>query len=444
MDNDDITPEREKEILDKFYNKINKKCEENNISVSEFFFGGIDIQSSFTDKIQLGKFSRMLTQLDYDDENDDDEIKVIMEKFRNQFTPNYIDISIIEKNFNEFKENKKILKTFISNPAQTLKTLLKPSQISNQDNNNNYLSKSINKSNLENNNNNLEENENLKKENNNIEINDKNLEKSEEENNKKILKESIGVTAYINAIHEKIDNEKKRMLEELSKTSKFKMKNIYSKFKEILNTKEKMNEFEKKFYINDPLFTGNISKELFNEILDNTIVLSTEEINTIFTEIPNKGGKIYEYKIFIDNILKINDDDYYKDEKIFNLINNSYIKEIRNNIISKNIDIRNIWIDTFNSEIKCNKNDFPKLIQRNNLGNFQLLEIDYIFLILSFDSQFVHFKTFKAVMSGDENEINNLNYDNLYKEEKDEEEKKEKEEKEKEEEKKEEIDELIF
>jgi hypothetical protein len=38
MDNDDITPEREKEILDKFYNKINKKCEENNISVSEFFF----------------------------------------------------------------------------------------------------------------------------------------------------------------------------------------------------------------------------------------------------------------------------------------------------------------------------------------------------------------------------------------------------------------------
>ena len=54
----------------------------------------------------------------------------------------------------------------------------------------------------------------IKKENNNIEINDKNLEKSEEENNKNILKESIGVTAYINAIHEKIDNEKKRMLEE--------------------------------------------------------------------------------------------------------------------------------------------------------------------------------------------------------------------------------------
>ena len=129
MDNDDISSEREKEILDKFYNKINKKCEENNISVSEFFFGGIDVQSSFSDKIQLGKFSQILKQLDYDDENDDDEIRVIMEKFRNQFTPNYIDISIIEKNFNEFKENKKILKTFISNPAQTLKTLLKTSQI---------------------------------------------------------------------------------------------------------------------------------------------------------------------------------------------------------------------------------------------------------------------------------------------------------------------------
>ena len=163
MDNDDITPEREKEILDKFYNKINKKCQENNITVSELFFGGIDIQSSFTDKIQLGKFSQILNQLDYDDENDDEEIRVIMEKFRNQFTPNYIDISIIEKNCNEFLDYKRKLKTFISNPAQTLKTLLKPSQISNQDINNENLNNNINNSNLDNDNNNLEKSENLKK-----------------------------------------------------------------------------------------------------------------------------------------------------------------------------------------------------------------------------------------------------------------------------------------
>ena len=97
MDNDDITPEREKDILDKFYNIINKKCQENNISVSELFFGGIDIQSIFTDKIQLEIFSQILNQSDYDDENNDEEIRVIMEKFHNQFTPNYINISIIEK-----------------------------------------------------------------------------------------------------------------------------------------------------------------------------------------------------------------------------------------------------------------------------------------------------------------------------------------------------------
>ena len=40
-------------------------------------------------------------------------------------------------------------------------------------------------------------------------MNENNFEKSQEENNKNILKESIGISTYINIIHEKIDNEKK-------------------------------------------------------------------------------------------------------------------------------------------------------------------------------------------------------------------------------------------
>ena len=68
-------------------------------------------------QIHLGKFSQILNQLDYDDENDDEEIRVIMEKFLNQFTINYIDISIIEKNCNEFLDCNRKFKTFISNPA---------------------------------------------------------------------------------------------------------------------------------------------------------------------------------------------------------------------------------------------------------------------------------------------------------------------------------------
>ena len=424
-ENIEISEEEENKILIEFYEKLNKKCEEENISVMGFFLGGDDIENSYPDKIQLSKFSEGLTKLGYVEEKED-EGNIIMKKFQNPLQTNYINILLIEKKCKDYKNNPIKLNTFTEFPVQTLKTLLKP--------------KNQQSENIDNEEKKIEEKKSEHDDNENKEIIDNNIEENE-------LSKS-GIKGYIKVINEKIDNERERIINEMNESAKYKILKIYSKFKEVLNTNEKMEEFEKKFYSIDSLLSGNISKENFNNILDEVILLSTEDLNIIFNEIPNTGQKLYQYIYFINNVKNINENIHWKEEKIFNLIHNSYINEIRNNIKNNKIDIRNIWVDSFNGELVCNKSNFNLLIEKYKLGNFHPLEIDYIFSVLSFDKKILFYKDFNTIINGNEEEINNLNFDKYYNlkkkqnekegKEEEEEEEEEKKEEEKEEEEKEE------
>ena len=76
--------DNESEILNNFYDLLNKECEKQKITIQEFFEGGIDSSSSYQDKIQLPRFSQGLSKLGYEG----DEISIIMNKFQNKFKKN--------------------------------------------------------------------------------------------------------------------------------------------------------------------------------------------------------------------------------------------------------------------------------------------------------------------------------------------------------------------
>ena len=216
-ENNEISEEEENKILIEFYEKLNKKCEEENISVMGFFLGGDDIENSYPDKIQLSKFSEGLTKLGYVEEKED-EGNIIMKKFQNPLQTNYINILLIEKKCKDYKNNPIKLNTFTEFPVQTLKTLLKP--------------KNQQSENIDNEEKKIEEKKSEDDDNENKEIIDNNIEENE-------LSKS-GIKGYIKVINEKIDNERERIINEMNESAKYKILKIYSKLKEVLNTHEKM------------------------------------------------------------------------------------------------------------------------------------------------------------------------------------------------------------
>ena len=349
--------DNESEILNNFYDLLNKECEKQKITIQEFFEGGIDSSSSYQDKIQLPRFSQGLSKLGYEG----DEISIIMNKFQNKFKKNYIDLEPIERNC-ELAKKKGVSQRniFTENPEISLQNML------------------------------------IKKTSNYEEKNKTNLDDKVE--NKNTFR-ALGPNAYIDLINEKIESETIRIRYEMENDKNYKLKDIYFKFYSKLNKGELYNIIQNNFFLKDKTLIGFISKREFSEILDEFLLLKNNDLEILFESLPKGKGDLYGYRFFLEKIKENNENELIKLRKEYNINYNNYIQLLRRIIKERNLDLRNMWVNAFGGELTCNKSDFYMLFKKNQIGNFHPLESEYIFSLISSDFKNLKFREFCDVIN---------------------------------------------
>ena len=364
-----MTENNETEVLNQFYELLIKETSKQKISIKEFF--NAEINTNNQDKILLPRFNQALIKLGYLEGGY--EISIIMNKFQNQLYNNYIDLELIEKNCEDYKKENKIKNNNIltKNPEITLKTLLTKEKNNNKIENENNINKNIN-------------------------------------NQNSFNFKALGPNAYIDLINEKIENENMRIKYEMENDKNFRLKNLYFKFYSKLKQGELYFITQNKFYLKDKSLIGYISKREFSEILDDIILLSNNEIETLFESLPKAKGELYNYQIFLEKIKESNEKELIQLKKDYNINYNNYIRLLRNIIKERNLDLRNMWVNAFGGELNCNKNNFNLLFEKNKIGNFHPLESEYIFSLINPDNEILKFKQFYDVINKKVEEIEHL------------------------------------
>ena len=372
-----MTENEETEVLNQFYELLIKECSKQKISIKDFFNNGID--SNNQDKILLPRFNQSLIKLGYLEGRY--EISIIMNKFQNQLFKNYIDLELIEKNCEDYKKQNNIKSDNIltKNPDITLKNLLTKGK------KNNKIEK--------------EENENN---------NNKNIIK-----NKSFDFKALGPNVYFDLINEKIENENLRIKYEMENDKTFRLKNVYFKLYSKLKNGELYFIMQNKFYLKDKTLIGYISKREFSEILDDVILLSNNEIETLFESLPKAKGELYNYEVFLEKIKESNEKELIQLKKDYNINYNNYIRLLRNIIQERNLDLRNMWVNAFGGDLNCNKSNFNLLFEKNNIGNFHPLESEYIFSLINPDNEILKFREFCDAINKKVEEIEHLKFKDI-------------------------------
>ena len=373
-------------ILNQFYELLIKECSKQKISIKDFFTNGID--SNNQDKILLPRFNQALIKLGYLEGGD--EISIIMNKFQNQLYNNYIDLELIEKNCEDYKEqhNIKSNSIFTKNPDITLKNLLTKGKKNNK----------------------IENEENQNNTNKNINI------------KKSFDFKALGPNVYVDLINEKIENENLRIKHEMENDKTFRLKNLYFKLYSKLRNGELYFIMQNKFYLKDKTLIGYITKREFSEILDDVILLSNSEIDTLFESLPKAKGDLYNYEVFLETIKESNEKELIQLKKDYNINYNNYIRLLRNIIQERNLDLRNMWVNAFGGDLNCNKSNFNLLFEKNTIGNFHPLESEYIFSLINPDNEILKFRDFCDVINKKVEDFEHLKFkdintnNNFYKE----------------------------
>ena len=205
-------------------------------------------------------------------------------------------------------------------------------------------------------------------------------------------------------IKAKIESVEREINEDLSLIPEYQLLQVYSKINKIITEEEKkFTILKNKFIFIDKTLTGYINLKDFYDILHNNLSLERDELKILLCDpvLRNKiNPNLYQYKPFLTRISDFNENDIIQMRQEYNIYQNKYITELRNNIKVKNIDITKLWENTFNENTKCTKNNFYLLFNGlNSSYSYHYLELEYIFdLIKKKDEDFLSFENFNNIL----------------------------------------------
>ena len=239
-------------------------------------------------------------------------------------------------------------------------------------------------------------------------------------------------------IKAKIESVEKEINEDLALIPEYQLLQVYSKINKIITEEEKkFTILKNKFIFIDKTLTGYINLKDFYDILNNNLSLEKDELKILLCDpaLRNKiNPNLYQYKPFLTRISDFNENDIIQMRQEYNIYQNKYITELRNNIKVKNIDIKKLWENTFRDNTKCTKNNFYLLFNGLNSNySYHYLELEYIFdLIKKKDEDFLSFEDFNNILGKSRGEDLRVVFFKKIKEQREKEKKKEEEKREKE------------
>ena len=234
-------------------------------------------------------------------------------------------------------------------------------------------------------------------------------------------------------IQAKIESVEKEINEDLALIPEYQLLQVYSKINKIVTEDEnKFAILKNKFIFIDKTLTGYINLKDFYDILHNNLSLEKDELKILLCDpvLRNKiNPNLYQYKPFLTRISDFHENDIIQMRQEYNIYQNKYIIELRNNIKVKNIDIKKLWENTFRENTKCTKNNFYLLFNGiNSSYSYHYLEIEYIFnLIKKKDEDFLSFEDFNNILGKSRGEDLRVVFFKKIKEEREKEKKKEEE-----------------
>ena len=205
-------------------------------------------------------------------------------------------------------------------------------------------------------------------------------------------------------IKAKIESVEREINEDLALIPEYQLLQVYSKINKIITEDEnKFTILKNKFIFVDKTLTGYINLKDFYDILNKNLSLEKDELKILLCDpvLRNKiNPNLYQYKPFLTRISDFNENDIIQMRQEYNIYQNKYITELRNNIKIKNIDIKKLWENTFRDNAKCTKNNFYLLFNGLNSNySYHYLELEYIFdLIRKKDEDFLSFESFNNIL----------------------------------------------
>ena len=185
-------------------------------------------------------------------------------------------------------------------------------------------------------------------------------------------------------IKEKIKSIEKGINDDLSLIPEYQLLNVYLKISKILEKEEKkFTILKNKFLFKDKTLTGYINLKNFHDVLNNNLNLEKDELKILMCDpvLRNKiNPNLYQYKPFLDKISNFDENEIIKMRQEYNLDQNKYIIDLRNTIIIKKINLKNLWENIYKDNTKCTKNNFYLLFNEiKSKYTYHYLEIEYIF-----------------------------------------------------------------
>ena len=206
-------------------------------------------------------------------------------------------------------------------------------------------------------------------------------------------------------IKSKIKSIEKQINEDLLLIPEYQLLSVYNKLNKIIVKDEKKYIIlRNKFMFLDKTLTGYINLKDFYNILRSNLPLEKDELKILLCD-PALKSKInpnlYQNKPFFDSVRNFKKTELLKMEKEYNIEQNQYIINIKQEIINKKIDIKDMWEKCFNqNNILCTKDKFYLLFQEINFDyKYHKLEIEYIFdIICKIGEDNIKFEYFKDIM----------------------------------------------
>ena len=199
-----------------------------------------------------------------------------------------------------------------------------------------------------------------------------------------------------NKVLEGITMEKNKIRNLLSKESKFRTLMVYKKLKEkfVVSINNLISEFEQ----NDKGKSNYVPYNIFTDILDDNIILSSDEIQLIFKDIPSNENNNYNYRDFISKIEHFAQSDIDEFTREFNIEFNSYLINLRKTIKTAHIDIKSKWMGLCSQGSSLDEDKFRYLLKTNNIVQ-EDADINYIFTLISSSQKEIDYYTFEKVVN---------------------------------------------
>ena len=199
-----------------------------------------------------------------------------------------------------------------------------------------------------------------------------------------------------NKVVEGITMEKNKIKNLLSKESKYRTLMVYKKLKEkfVVSINNLVSDFEQ----NDKGKSNYVPYNIFTDILDENIILSSDEIQLIFKDIPSNENNNYNYRDFISKIEHFAQSDIDELIRNFNIEHNFYLQNLRKTIKTAHIDIKSKWMSLNAQGSSLDEDKFRYLLKTNSIV-IEDAEINYIFSLIRSTKEEIDYYTFETVVN---------------------------------------------